>query len=140
MISNVNATSIYEFGEPTSYRGPTLLKQGLLSFCASGALPEATTLTVAAGGVQATNAVALVGRMVFGVEGTSPALALRSAAGYPFMVTNSFALAGTPSLQVTMYEPDGTTRALVTDGTYPVLSVPLADKAALEAVDKIPKS
>ena len=132
VISNVNATSVYEFGMPSSYRGPTLLKQGILSFCASGALPEATTLTVAAGGVQATNAVALVGRMVFGVEGTSPALVLRSAAGHPFMVTNSFALAGTPSLQVTMYEPDGNTTALKTDGEYPVLSVPLADKAALE--------
>ena len=134
VISNVNATSVYEFGMPSSYRGPTLLKQGVLSFCASGALPEATTLTVAAGGVQATNAVARVGRAVFGVEGTSPVLALRSAAGIPFAVTNSFALAGTPSLQVTMYEPDGTTRALVTSGTYPVLSVPLADKAALETL------
>ena len=132
VISNLTATSIYEFGEPATYRGPTLLKQGLLSFCASGALPETTTLTVAAGGVQATNAQAVVGRAVFGVADTSPALAVRSAAGFPFMVTNAFALAGTPSLQVTMYEPDGNTAALKTDGTYPVLSVPLADKAALE--------
>ena len=132
VISNLTATSVYEFGEPAAYRGPTLLKQGILSFCASGALPETTTLTVAAGGVQATNAQAVVGRAVFGVADTSPALALRSAAGFPFMVTNAFALAGTPSLQVTMYEPNGSTAALKTDGTYPVLSVPLADKAALE--------
>ena len=134
VISNLTATSIYEFGMPTSYRGPTLLKQGILSFCASGALPTTTTLTVAAGGVQATNGVVSVGRAVFGVEGTSPALALRCAGGVPFQVTESFALAGTPSLQVTMYEADGTTRALVTGGTYTVLSVPLADKAALETL------
>ena len=134
-ITNVKDAGVVEYCVPTSYHGPTTITYGYLSFQHTGALPPDSPLVMKAGGLQLTNGVLSVAHATFGEAGVAAQLKLRVARGSHFSVTDAFTLADEPSeFIVRIYETPGSADGLTTSGTYPLVEVPLAAKAALETL------
>ena len=126
VVRGQSSTATNVFAAAQMYAGPTRLESGVLSFEGEGALPVMTDLIVVHGALHITNRTQVVRNLTFGAEGANVTIGLHVTASpfTPLIARSGFSASGTTALAVHL-------EGVAVRGTYPVLDVPAANRAAL---------
>jgi len=126
IVRGQSATATNVIAAAQAYSGSTRLELGTLSFEGEGTLPVMTDLTVVQGTLHVTNRTQSVRTLALGADGANATIGIHVAASSftPLVARSGFSASGTTALAIHL-------NGVAADGTYPVLDVPTANRAAL---------
>ena len=136
VIDAVNNNSTNEFGTlAQAYTGPTVLKQGVLTFVDTGAMSPNSDFVWIGGIFLNRTMTQTVKSATFGAAGAVPKLSLRMDARYmPLAATDGVTVLGRPTLAVSILAAGTVSAATTPGGTYPIISAPVSSRTALETL------